>query len=228
MRPAGRRLHRWLALASSTFLAIWLGSGLVLLAPSPDREIAPPPRPLDLGEIRVAADRAVAAVAADPGRAPAVRTVTLRRLADLVVYEIVTTAGETRLVDARSGEGLEISAEVAARIARAAAPAGSRVLAVERVARHSVAYPWGPVPVYRVVLDTDAGVRYDVAERDGRVTRATRLGWLRNAIVSLHTFDPVKLASREPWLRKGLLLLALVLVLAALGTGLRLALSRGV
>ena len=87
-------------------------------------------------------------------------------------------------------------------------------------------YPWGPLPVYRVVVAEDPSTLYYFSVRDGTVSRSDRESRIRNAVASLHTLDPIKLLIEREAFRKGLLIVASLIGIAAVCTGYALALKR--
>ena len=162
--------------------------------------------------------RARAAAAAGGGAADAVTSVTLTRLTDIPVYHVASPRG-VHLVDARTGQLLRITRETAERLARLQFALQGPAREVTVVTRHSVTYPWGPVPVYRIVFESDPATTYHVSMTDGTVQRSNRWGWLHGAIASAHTFEPMKLVTGSDFVRKGFLVLFSVIGISAALTG---------
>jgi hypothetical protein len=221
-------VHKWLAISVGLIFLVWILSGVVMILPPPS--YGPPPErsaeALDLGEDLISPTRAIAGLKNGRGGQPEVNAVTLRRVLDTPVYEIALGGEGPLLVSARSGELFTITPSVAEQIVRTHFPSESRPLQTELVTNHSIAYPWGPVPAYRIATAGQTGTTYYVSARDGEVRRSNRWSRVQEAIASLHTFEPLKLLTRRESLRKGLLLLMSAVGIAAAGTGYYLAVPR--
>jgi len=199
-----RTIHKWLAVTVGSVFLAWLVSGIVMVLP-PWSGVAAPraAAALDLGEVKVSPG---AAAATAGGASEGVTSVTLARLMGIPVYRVASAHG-LQLVDARTGRLLRITQETAERLARLHFSVEGRVHEVALVTRHSVAYPWGPVPAYRIVFESAPGIAYYVSMTDGTVQRSDMWSWLRDAIVSIHGFEPLKLITKSDSIRTGLLVL---------------------
>ena len=221
------KVHKWMAVTVGAFILVWLISGIVMILPppfpAPARQRTPP---LDFQEITVSPAEAVGNLGKVLKASPQVISVSLRRIADAVVYEVTVKPGGSHLIDARSGQVFMITPEVAEQIARDGFPSPARVLQIERVDRHSFAYPWGPLPAYRIVFDDDRATVSYISTSDGTVRRSDRWSRIRGAITSLHAFEPLKLITKRDAVRKGLLVLLSVVGVGVAGTGYYLALPR--
>jgi hypothetical protein len=203
-------------------------SGIVMILPRLSPELKAPPLSdvIDIKKVSLSAQEAVAKLTPKFGEMPQVREVTLKRIADRDVYEIHTANHGPHLIDAQSGELYSITTQRAADVAKRHMASGPPELKIELLSRHEFSYPWGPLPVYRVVSEQDPSTIYYVSAHDGAVRRSDRESRIRNAIVSLHTLDPVKLLIEREAVRKGLLLSLSLIGIAAVGTGFYLALPR--
>ena len=76
------------------------------------------------------------------------------------------------------------------------------------------------------MFDHDQSSVYYVALRDGEVQRAVRWRWIQDAIASLHTFQPLKLISKQDIVRNGPLVLLSIVGIGASVTGYYLAVPR--
>ncbi len=219
-------VHKWLAVTVGLFFLVWLVSGIVMILPPIFS--APPlkrsPEALDWRESTMSPAQAVASLETAGPEPPQVTTVTLRRIVDTPVYEVAVAGHGTRMINARSGERFTIEAPDAEGIIRSHFPSAS--MSTELVTSHSIAYTWGPLPAYRIVLEGDPGTAYYVSADDGEVRRSDRWSRVRAAISSLHTFEPVKLIVRGERVRKGLLFLLSAVGIAAALSGYYLALPR--
>lgn len=221
-------VHKWLAVSVSGFFLAWLISGIVMILPrlSVGPEKPPISDAVDIKKVSVSVKEVLSNLETVVGDLSQVRSVTLKRIVDSDVYEIITTSRGPLLVDAESGNLFSITAQRAEAIAKRHMASGPRELRVEPLSHHEFTYPWGPLPVYRVVVPEDPSTFYYVSARDGTVNRSDRETRIRNAIASLHTLDPVKLLIEREAFRKGILILAAIVDLAAVCTGLTLAVKR--
>jgi hypothetical protein len=181
---------------------------------------------IDIKKVSVSAKEVLANLETVVGDLSQVKAVTLKKIAESEVYEIITAGRGPLLIDSESGKLFSITAQRAEAIAMRHMASSPRELKVELLSRHEFTYPWGPLPVYRVVVAEDPSTTYYVSARDGTVSRSDRESRIRNAIASLHTLDPVKLLIEREVFRKGMLILAGMVGIAAVCTGLALAVKR--
>jgi hypothetical protein len=209
------RIHRWIAIATGLFIVGWILTGVVPMVPAP----GPGPRPpqaLDLGQVAVTPAEAARALG---GTVPAVTSLRLTQLGDVLAYEIALAGRGPRLVDARTGRPLTIDSELARSIATARAPAGARIAGADVLSRrrHDLTYLWGSLPAHRVTFDDPSATVVYVGAEDGTVWATTRWTRIRGAIGAFHTFDPLDLVLGEPKVRKAILVaVSLVALLTAL------------
>lgn len=211
------RIHRWIAIPTGVFIAGWIITGVVAMVP------APGPRPrlaqtLDLAQIAVTPAEAARALAG-AGVAPAVRSIRLHRLGDVLAYEIAVEGRGPQLVDARSGRPITVDAGLARGIAAARAPAGAQIVRTDLLSqrRHDPAYLWGALPAHRVTFDDSWATVVYVGAEDGSVRSTTRWSRAIGAVAAFHTFDPLDLVVREPAIRKAILIaIALTALVTAL------------
>lgn len=222
------KVHKWLAVSVGAFFLAWLVSGIVMILPRLSAEPEGPPisDSIDIKKVSVSATEILANLETIVGDLPQVKAVTLKKIADTDVYEIITASRRTYLIHAQSGELFNITPQRAEAIVKRHMGSGPRELKVELLSNHELTYPWGPLPVYRAVVAEDPSTLYYVSARDGTVSRSDRESRIRNAIASLHTLDPVKLLIEREAVRKGLLIVASLIGIAAVCTGYALALKR--
>ena len=190
MRPsrrlgkAGRRwlllFHRWAGIAAGLFFALWIGSGLVMLAvPFPtltEAERLALLAPIAWDRVAVAPDEALRA--GGLGGVPAVFSLEMR--GDEPVYRIAGRDGTRATVSARTGARLApLPPEDALRLAAAGAPA-ARVVPVARD-QWTVTARYDPLRPFLKVARGDAdGTELYVSQATGEIaldtTRAER-GW---------------------------------------------------
>jgi uncharacterized iron-regulated membrane protein len=222
------RIHKWFAVTVGMFLLVWLFSGIIMVLPP----ISPGPDPVrqaasvDFRDVTLSPAQAVANLENALGTSSQVSSVSLKRIQDVVVYEIRSRNGGPHLIDAVSGQPFSITRDLAERYILDTYPSEGRVQKVETVKQHSYAYQWGPLPAYWVVLDSDPSVDFYVSINDGAVRRSDRWNRLRGVLESFHTFEPVKLLTKRDELRKGLLVLLSMVGIVAAATGYYLFLGR--
>jgi hypothetical protein len=216
-----------MAVTAGIFILVWLVSGIVMIVPplsaGPARQRAPA---ADFPTVTMSPAEAIASLAKLLGATPQVHSVSLRRIAGMVVYEIAAGAGGSHMIDARTGRLFTITPQVAERVARHDFPTQANVRDINLVTRHTFAYLWGPLPAYRIAFDDDRATVSYVSTSDGTVRRNDRRGRIRSAITSLHQFEPLKLVIEGNAVRKALLFLLSAVGIGVAGTGYYLALSR--
>lgn len=203
------KLHKWIAVVAGAFFLMWLLSGIVMVLPRPwsVRIQRRAPEPIEVHERILSPSEVVTRIARDQGTEPTIESLTLRRAADTVVYE-VKTRENTFLVDAHTAERFTITAEVAKRIVQYHYPAQSSVFETSYLDRHTAAYPWGPLPVYRVMYGEEPTTHYYVSAGDGVVTRSDRWNRFQGVFGALHSFEPLRLITSRDAIRRWLLVLA--------------------
>lgn len=220
--------HRTVALVAAGFLALWIGSGVVLFLPSVDARPAAEGRaasPPAFETLGVSPREAIAAIPGAVDSADGVRHVGMGTLGARRIYRIVTVDRRVHLVDAATRELLEVDGAFAAELARFAYP-GGEVAGVEKLTSNELGYPYGPLPVYRVVFDDSRGTLAYVAERDGRITWSTRLSRLRAGVTSLHDFGLLTLLPGHRFVRPALMLIGSLAAALVLATGATLQIRR--
>jgi Peptidase propeptide and YPEB domain len=222
------KIHKWIAVTAGVFLLMWLFSGISMvlppISPGPDPVRRPPN--VDFREITLSPAQAVANLEKALGTSSRVNSVNLKRIQDIVAYEVRVENGAAHLINAVSGKVFSITRDLAERYVRDAYPTEGGVVKVEKIDRYSYAYQWGSLPVYRVVLDANPSVDFYVSVNDGVVRRIDRWYRLRGLLGSLHTFQPLKLITSRDELRRGLLVLLSLVAIGAAATGYYLALAR--
>lgn len=224
-RWTNRRIHKWIAVPLGAVLLVWTLSGVVMILPHPTPDLAPPAGPPDFTRARISPAAAIEAVAATGADVSRVRSVSLHRIRDAIVYRIQTSGG-SHLIDAATGEPFTIDAALAEQIARERLPGAHPVKRVEHVTEYDAAYFFGPLPTYRVVFDDGRGTYLYVSPLDGSVQPSNRFTRLRTMVTSLHDFSPVARLLGHRIYATGLLLLASAITLALIWTGYVLAVPR--
>jgi len=212
-----RSVHRWIAIPTGVFIVWWIITGVVRLLPEP----GPPPSPvqtLDLAQIAVTPAEAARALPL-VGVTPAVTSIRLYQLGDVLAYEIAVAGLGLQLVDARSGRPITVDAGLARNIAAARAPAGAQIVRTDLISRrrHDLTYHWGALPAHRVAFDDPWATVVYVGTADGSVRSTTRWSRALDAVAALHTFSQLDLVVPEPASRKATLIaIALTALVTAL------------
>jgi hypothetical protein len=205
-------------------LLSWLVSGIVMILPRAGRGARfTTPAAVDYHSITLSPAEALRVLApGSPGdpRRYQVAAVKLRAVLDQVVYEVLLAEGGTRLIDARSGQEVEITSTMAAEIARTAEGSTASTRYIERLEQHDLRWRYGALPVYRVALE-DAGdpVLYVDAESGALVGRSDRWSRIRSVITSLHEFEPVTRVIGSHRFRKAAMLFFALVGIATVLTG---------
>ncbi len=225
-----RRIHRIMAVSVGFLFLLWIVSGVVMVMPqlriaalAPDHSIFQPETLRDLSISPVDAIRAVNGVSQGSVE---VTNIQLRPLAGAMVYEISTGNGGSHLIDARTGEVVTVTEQMAQAIAHTMMVDGVNVESSTLVSAYGADYTSGPLPVYRIQMsDPSASVVY-VSARNGDSRYTNRWIRIRAALEGLHSFDPVEWVTGSSLLRKGLLLLGSLIGGVVALTGYALVLRR--
>jgi hypothetical protein len=205
------------AITVGGFILVWFVSGIVMMLPGSSPGYPEPPPAVNFTTITVSPGDAIRALPGSMGTPADVRDVKLGRLLDKVVYEVRVNGGTVYLIDAKEGVPFTITQDVAERIARQGMRPGVPIRRIDHVTKHGVDYPWGPLPIYKVLFDDERATAAYVEASNGSVRFSDRPSRIRNAIASLHEFMPLMLIIDSEKVRKGLLiLLSLVGVSVAL------------
>ncbi len=222
------RLHKSLAIVFGAVLLMWLISGIAILLPPPGIKALQPAAQsaIDYSALRISPADVVTQAQETLGVKADVQDMALTQIGGRVYYEIRFTGSESTLIDARSGELFNITAEVASEIAEIQVQ-DLPVVMVSRVDRHSLAYPWGQLPVYRVSFGDARGTQAYVSIRNGAVRYVDRTTLLRTALASLHDLSLLSLAFGIEKVKKELLLLLSLGSIAVVASGYYLAIAVG-
>jgi hypothetical protein len=224
------QIHKWLGIIAGFFLLIQAVSGISLILPSLSpmwslREWTL--KPADFQNITVSPPEAVATALADiPEASAKVERVTLKRILNVIIYEVFVKSYGPRLVDAQSGQIFTMTPEFAEQIVRDAFPSQSRIHRIERIDRHDLSYVAGPLPAYRIAFADDPSVLYHVSMTDGKVVRRDRLNRIRAVIERLHFFEEFKFITEKERILKILPSLLAAIGILAIGVGYYLALPQ--
>ncbi len=225
-RKTWHRIHKWVAIVVGVSFLAWTISGIVMMLPGrwfqpPGLRVSPQ---ADYRAAQVSPGQAIINLGELAERPVEVISLSLKQVGETAVYEINLTDGSSYLVDAESGEIVRITPEFAERVVRDRLGIQTVLLEVETLDSHELLYPFGPLPVYRLVFEGEGSNVYYVSPRDGNLWRSNNLTRIREAIMSLHTFAPISLFVRQDRVRKVVMLLFSLAGIAAALTGYYLAL----
>lgn len=222
-----RRVHKWITIVIGAFFAMWIATGIVMSFPpsvaGPRGSAAIPPIKYAKATITPAA--AVAALESSETPPLQVLGITLRQIGDATVYRIELKGAPPALIDAGSGLRVPITETLAREIAQAGFPSHVAIDRVELLRQHTLAYRFGPLPVYRVSFGDERRTIASVSAHDGGVQYTDRPSALRRAFTGMHDFTILRLAM-SPRIVRWLLVLASVVAAAAVVTGYYLALPK--
>lgn len=209
-RKTWHQIHKWPAVAVGIFFLIWTVSGIVMMLPR--RWFQPsaiePAERVSFRDANISPGEAVERLESKLGRALEVSGIGIGRIGESVTFEIFVIGEGPHLVDAQSGDLLTITPSIAEQIVVTAIPELRRELEVERIEKHDLLYPFGTLPVYRVSDRDRPGEVYYVSPYDGSLSRSTWMTRAHGAVISLHTFEPMRLLFEQDRVRKASLALA--------------------
>lgn len=190
---------------------VWIISGVVMVLPqlrvsslaSPQVEF----HPQSLLDSSVSPGDAIKVVNRMHREAVKVTNVQLRSVGTGFFYEVSAGQGRSFLVDARTGEVVTVTEQMARAIAQTMIVAGVGIESSTLVNAYGDEYRSGPLPVYRFEMTDAHGSIIYVSAYNGASRYTNRWLRIREAIEGFHSFDPVEWATGSSILRKCLLLL---------------------
>lgn len=221
-RKLVRKLHKWVFMFMGVFMLAWVLSGLVMILPPSwfgvitrfDRSGA------DYSLAELSPAQAAALSQRQAGASADVRQVTLRTVDGRILYELAFSNGESRLIDARSGELFSFTPELAERITRRIFDITAPLLESRRLTKHDSSYPRGELPVYRVRFSDNPAVAYFMQESNLRTFRSSTLTRVRSAVTSLHDLRPFEMLTGSDAFRHNLLVATSIVSLVGILAGL--------
>ncbi len=219
-----RSIHKWMGIVIGLALLMWTVTGIIMVLPRNRPRDAGPAR-LDVARATIAPAQAVARLAERDSGALAVRSVTLVQVLDQVLYQ-VEMRRRTVLVDAATGEPVEITAAMAEAIARRNFRGAPGTVQVERLTGYDARYGSGDLPAWRVTLGDAAGTVSYVSGRNGSIVSADSRRRFRSIIGKLHDFSAIKVLVSADWVHRTLAIGACLLSIVSIITGYWLAFVR--
>jgi hypothetical protein len=201
--------HKWIGVSVGVILAMWLFTGIIMV--TGPRPPTPPAPQLDFSTAVISPAQAAAKSSAPVSR------IDLINIGSAPTYKLSSSSG-TVLVDARSGETVEINDSVAIVIATQAsgvsAPAKAKRLRSGEGASG-----------YRVVFSDPASTVVEI-EASGAAKATDRLKRFRNMVGGLHTFGVLRGINASRGTIEGLLIVVAGTALVSVVTGYVMALPR--
>ncbi len=211
MKITWRKWHRGMAISMGSIFMVWIISGVVMVLPqlrvsslaSAQVEF----HPQSFIDSSVSPGDAIKAVNRMHREAVEVTNVQLRSVGAGFFYEVSVGQGRSFLVDARTGEVVTVTEQMARAIAQTMIVAGVGIESSTLVNAYGDEYRSGPLPVYRLEMTDAHGSIIYVSANNGASRYTNRWLRIREAIEGFHSFDPVEWATGSSILRKCLLLL---------------------
>lgn len=211
MKIGWRKWHRGMAVPVGFIFVVWIISGVVMVLPQlkvsslASAQIGMQPQ--TFLSLRISPAGAIETVNRMSQKTVDVTNVQLRPVGTTILYEISTGEKTSFLVDARTGEVVTVTEQLAQVIAQAMMVDGMQMESSALVSAYDADYRSGPLPVYRFNMSDPHGSVIYVSAYNGASRYTNRWLRIREAIEGLHSFDPVEWATGSTPLRKGLLLL---------------------
>jgi hypothetical protein len=216
-----RQLHKWIGIGIGIILLMWSVTGVILMIPGRPPQVRT--LPLELEGATVSPQQAIGLASGDS--AGAVRSVSLIRVHDRVAYRI-DRGRRPVLVDAASGERIEITSALAEAVAREAMNLPTGAVTVAPVTRHDGLYPSGSLPVWRITVAGASSGPSHVSRLDGAFIPAGSRSRFKAVAHDLHNFSILRELVRADWFSRSLAIIAGVVSMASILTGYWLALPR--
>ena len=214
-----RTLHKWIGIFVGIILLMWAVTGVALMLPGhrPDAR----PQPIPLTRATVSPREALAIALGDS--AGTVRAASLIRIHQHVAYRI---DGGRRpiLVDAETGQRIQITAALAEAVTREALGRPAGKIQVETVRKHDALYSTGSLPAWRVTVDGMDGPPSHVSQLDGTFIPGGSRSRFRALMHELHNFAFIQRVVAPDWFFRTLAIVAGVVAIISIVTGYWLAL----
>lgn len=214
-----RMLHKWIFIFMGAFILMWCISGILMMLPQDwFGEANTYSRPaIDFRKVTLSPAAAIERVATQSGGTLQATQAELTQIHDTPVYRVSGADGESRVIDAVTGEPFVFTAALAEAIPRSVFSITAPMTEQTRLTEHDGAYRFGQLPAYRLRFEDAPEADFYVVESDGRVIRMTAIARVRNFIMTLHALDPVGRLTHSDNLRKLMLVsTALVTILGAI------------
>lgn len=206
LKPVLRKIHKWTFVIFGLFMLLWVVTGIIMAVPiqSAEPEVDHLPDPVDFSRAKVSPAEAIQRLDLNPDK---VNTVQLYRIQGRIVYAVKDENWKNHLLDAVSGERFSFTPETAESIARRAFSIDHPVAENRLLEAHTMTYPWGPLPVYRLSFEADPSVYYYVNPENGHIDRSSFMSRFNAAAGFLHDLGPASVITGRENAKKLLLIL---------------------
>ena len=201
--------HKWIGVSVGVILAMWLFTGIIMV--TGPRPPTPPTPQVDFNAAVISPAQAAAKSSAPVSR------IDLINIGSAPTYKLSSSSG-TVLVDASSGETVEINDSVAIVIATQASGVSAPAKATRLRSGEGASG-------YRVVFSDPASTVVEI-EASGTAKATDRLKRFRNVVGGLHTFGVLRGVNASRGTIEGLLILVAGTALVSVVTGYVMALPR--
>jgi len=216
-----RKIHKYIAIVIGAVFLLWLVSGVIMMLPQPTPGAvkASAARGFDISGATLTPAAAVARLQQQLGTEIEVLRVSLLPLPGRLVYDVRAREPRATLVDAGNGEIVEVTPELAERIAREHLREDVGEASVELLERHTPTYPWGPLPAYRLEFAAGRGTIAYVGKTDAAVSFTDLRKQIWTLFNSVHNFGILDFLLGSDRVHRPLLLLAAAFSLVLVITG---------
>ncbi len=228
-----RKIHKWLGIILGIPLLMWIITGIItgvgMYVPYPsvvNKTKTIPANELKL--LRLSPYDALKRLDHGLLGKGEVKSLTLRRIGNVDVYEFFLAGGKEYLINANSGLPFKITPEVAKNIARDSFGKDASVFSVELLEKHSYFYSYGRLPVYKVEFDDDSHTSIYISSVNGDVLRIhNRWSYIIEVNHDLHSFGFItKLIINNNKIRAFFTILVSLITVSVFVTGYYLAFRR--
>jgi hypothetical protein len=188
-----RTLHKWIGVGIGLVLVMWLVTGIVMGLPNPSGGGAGRTSP-DVAwlDATLSPADAVRLVREQDTTAAVLNSVTLHTVLDQPVYRVALRRQRGVLISAITGDRITIDRDLAVRIGNATFTKPPEVTSVDRLTAHSMSYPNGRLPAFRIAYDDESSTVLFIVQDEGTVVSTDRRRRTRAALASLHDFHVIR------------------------------------
>ncbi len=188
-----RTLHKWIGVGVGLILVMWLVTGIVMGLPN-SSGVGPGRTSPDVAwmDATLSPADAVRLVQEQDTTGAELNSVTLHTVLEQPVYRVALKRQRGTLISAVTGDRIEIDRDMAVQIANATFTTPPRVTSVERLTAHSMTYPNGRLPVFRIAYNDEPSTVLFIIQDEGTVVSTDRRRRTRATLASLHDFHALR------------------------------------
>lgn len=218
---AVRKFHRYFALVLGVMFFIWIVSGVMMMLPEPTPgALVPREQPkADFTTVAVAPAELIRNFRNHRGAGVEINRIVLRAFRGRPVYEVWPRGEQASLWDPVSGALITITPRMAELIVRDHVREDVGAATIGRIEKHTIIYPWGPLPAYRLEFENGRGTIAYVSVANGSVTFTDWRKQLWFALAGLHEFAPLDILFGDSDVRRPVLMIVSLLTLIIVFTG---------